>query len=63
MKRLVVLALLVSACARMAPEADLRPPEGMLHPLPRPGAAPPPPADATTAEAFDTTTATRPPRR
>ncbi|GGD41277.1 D-galactarate dehydratase [Sinisalibacter lacisalsi] len=56
MKRLLILAVLLSACAEMAPrDADMAPPEGMTRPMPRPDAGAPP-AGANTADAFDTST-------
>jgi len=58
MKKTLALVLILSGCALTGPGPDLRAPEGMLHPMPRPGASgSAPPADASTAEAFDTTTA------
>lgn len=58
MKRLFALTLILSGCAASVQGPDMRPPEGMLHPAPRPGdAAVAPPADAATVDAFDTTTA------
>ena len=57
MKRLALLALLLAGCAQIGAEADLRPPPGMLHPQPRPGAGARPPEGAVTAEQFDTTSA------
>ncbi len=60
MKRFILplLPLLLSACATLWPEPDLTPPEGMLHPKPRSEAGlVAPPETATTAEAFDTSSA------
>lgn len=60
MKRLLILALLLSACADSGPfTADMSPPPDMPRPMPRPGAgqAVAPAAGATTVDQFDTTTA------
>jgi hypothetical protein len=63
MKRTLLPLLLLAACAQpdLWPGPDnaaLAPPEGMLHPAPRPGSgATLPPEGAVTAEAFDTTSA------
>ncbi|SMH53021.1 hypothetical protein [Maritimibacter sp. HL-12] len=56
MRRLLILVVLLSACAEIAPpDADMAPPEGMTRPMPRPDSDAPP-SGARTADAFDTTT-------
>lgn len=59
MKPLFLLALLLlpAACGRFGvSDEELAPPPGMTRPMPRPGSGVVPP-DATTVDAFDTTTA------
>ncbi len=55
----IALALALSGCALFQAEtpADMAPPDGMLHPQPRPGGGALPSSDARTVDAFDTTSA------
>lgn len=56
MKRLILLAAMLSGCAELGlRDADMAPPEGMTRPMARPIAGAPA-MGANTAEAFDTTT-------
>jgi hypothetical protein len=56
MKRLILIAALLSGCAEPGPrDADMAPPEGMTRPMARPVAGAPT-TGANTADAFDTTT-------
>lgn len=59
MKRVLILALMLSACSGLGlPEADMSPPPGMPRPMPRPGeGGAMPVAGANTVDQFDTTTA------